>query len=208
MAVEVSQKDEFNAPKIVNIFRGRRISNPDRPSTYPPSPVSAIFAPGIPQGERIILAEAEIRADIRGGDQSLSALKKCRFVLENSHDTFSEKRVLEKAVTRTIKIISDYGEPEGTELLADALERFGDNARIRAAVSEAVSRIGCESDFDLILISLREGRGSKSRHFAALLEFAERYPTSVQRIIDSLRAVKGVDSEEAIRKLETISKEA
>jgi hypothetical protein len=191
--------------KIVSILRAKRLPYAERPLTEPPCEVPAMTAQ-ISEDDRLVISEADIRADIRIGDLSQTALRKCRFIIEHASNGFSEPALRELAIARTIRIIMDYGEPEGIPLISLALSLHGASRLVREAASEALSRMGdCESA-GLLLKNLEADIGAPEAHLCAILELAVRFPQLAEKFAEELRRLRGGGTafSDALSQLEAI----
>lgn len=192
---------------VVDISEGRRIHYGARPSVDETRPVAALYTPAVSEADRSILAEASIRADMNNGDPGLVVLRKCLFVLENAALVFKDPVFLERTVTRILKVIRDYGEPEGAPLVREALSTFGRMEGVRKAASDAISRIGEETDSGLILDSLKPDSSAPDEHLSALRSFAYRYPEKAGEIAAALEGINASDArfQHTIRELKAIA---
>lgn len=191
--------------KIVPILKAKRLPYAERPAIEPPCEVPAMTAQ-ISEDDRLVISEADIRADMRVGDLSQTALRKCRFIIEHASKGFSEPALRELAVARTIRIIMDYGEPEGTPLIFLALSLHGGSRLVREAASEALSRMGGPESAGALLKSLSADIDSPEAHLCAISEFSGRFPQLAGTIAEEIRRMggKGLAFSEALAGLEAI----
>lgn len=178
-----------NGPKIESILRAKRLPYSARPATEPPCKVNALLA-DIPEKDRFLIAEADVSADMRLGDPGLLALRKCRFIIENAQGAFSDPHLLELILCRAIRMITEYGEPEGAQLLLDALAHHMDMRSVREAVSMGISQIGDEGSLNLLLRLLAVDASSPETHLHSIISFIERYPDQASRAIMELREME------------------
>ena len=190
MSGGIAQK---RAAVVVDITKGRRIPYGRRPETDTACPVAALTVRGISETDRSLLCESNIRRDINNGDPSLTALRKCHYVLENAEAAFSDPAILELTVARIVGVIRDYGEPEGVPLLHESLRRFSGMEDVRKAVSDALSRIGGDDSYEIILASLQRDLARPDEHLTALRDFAYRYPEKAGAIAAALEALHDLD---------------
>jgi len=176
---------------VVNIKKAKRLPYSLRPETEPPREMASLFLKEVPENDRAILTENDMRADINDGDPGLVVLKKCRFVLENVDASFKDSQTKELLICRVVKVMMDYGESEAVVLLNEALSRFGHMKSVREAVSVAISRIGAENDLVMILSSLEKDLSSPEAHLSALVHFAVRYPEKAGDIVKALERLGG-----------------
>ncbi len=198
-------KGPEGAQRVVPILRAKRLPYAERPAIEPPCEVPAMIAP-IPEDDRLVIFEAEIRADITVGDLSQTALRKCRFIIEHASNGFSEPALRELAIVRTIRIIRDYGEPEGLPLISLALSLYGGSRAVREAASEALSRIGSEESSGMLLKNLAADSDAPGAHLCAISEFASRFPHVAPQMAKSIRMLNARNPafSEAASELESI----
>jgi hypothetical protein len=177
-------------PKVVPILRARRLPYSTRPTVEDPIPLRAYQAP-IPERDRYVIADAEIYADIRIGDLGLTALRKARYIILHAGEAFSDVALRELAVTRAVRVIVDYGEPEGLALLAEAVALFGHLRNVRVEVSRVIGRMGDESHLEMLLGSLAQDAECPLDHLAALAELVDRCPERSGAMVETVRRVLG-----------------
>ncbi|VVC04784.1 Uncharacterised protein [Candidatus Bilamarchaeum dharawalense] len=176
---------DHTSPRIIHITAARRIGRSERPEIEPPMLVKPLVA-RIPEKDRAIIAEAEVRLDMRTGDLDMVVLRKCNFVFEHAKEAFANSARRSRVVRNFVTIVQDYGEPEGVPLLQKALEKYGTSRPVRFAISTAISRIGDESCLDLLLNLVRMDVMFPKPHLDSLLQFAQSYPTTVPAILANL----------------------
>ncbi len=179
--------------KIIAISKARRLHYSERPSIDPPCAVGS-FTSKMPEADRAILAEAEIRSDITVGDPGLTALRKCRYILEHADLAIADLSIRERLVARTVAVIAEYGEPEGLPLVRGALALYGSMRTVREAASEALSQIGGERELDAIVPLVAADIAAPERHLRAIILLAERFPEIAARAAESLRAFDGSEA--------------
>ncbi|MCI0504163.1 hypothetical protein L0Y65_05650 [Candidatus Micrarchaeota archaeon] len=174
--------------KVVSILKAKRLPYSHRPAIEPPCEVKSLAAP-IPEQDRFLIAEADIHADIRLGDLNQTALRKCRYILENAPEAFKDRHFFELMLARTIRIISEYGEPEGVPLIGWAVERYSGVRSVREEASKAIAQIGDESSLALLLRLLALDASSPEVHLRSITALTERYPEAAGNAIEGIRAV-------------------
>jgi len=173
--------------KIVSILKAKRLPYSERPAIEPPCVVKALTA-DIPERDKYVIAEADIGADMRLGDLNLTALRKCRYILENAPYAFKDQHYLELMLSRTIRLIAEYGEPEGVPLLHLALGMYLDTPLVREEVSKAVSQIGGAGSLSLLLRLLAVDAATPGAHLRSISHFTDRFPEQAGEAIKGLRS--------------------
>lgn len=173
---------------IIHISKARRLHCPAS-STEPLCAVRPLWAFNLTEEERIPFAEADLRADLDRGDPFGWVLRKANHVIENASIAFLDGGSREELLRRTVGIIRDHGDPVGVRLLRKALDKHGHLRGVRAAVSEAASRIGEEGDLDLLIRCVREAGDDLPSVLKPIAMFASRHPGSMAAIGAALQAV-------------------
>ncbi|MFH0884318.1 MAG: hypothetical protein V1861_01250 [Candidatus Micrarchaeota archaeon] len=179
-------KSSDGRQKVVSLLKAKRLPYSQRPAIEPLCEVLAMTA-NISEDDRLVIAEADIRADIGVGDLSQTALRKCRYILIHASEGFTDAALCELAVARTVRIIRDYGEPEGIPLLSLANSLHGGSRVVREAVSDGLARIGNEESLEIMLKLLASDLDSPKAHLRSISEFADRFPKLAGRIIEEMR---------------------
>jgi len=184
-------KREFVRSTVIPIRRVRScrpLTYYSRPKTDPPFVVSSLCIRdhGIELADDSIvdLAVSDLMSNLHGPGEI--TLRQARFILENVGKLKTEK-AREKLILHTIDAITEFGEPEGTEILQDMMKKFGNNSHIREAVSTAIGIIGYNTDVELLLSNLSIDLDSPKIHLDALLEFSQRYPEEKQTIAEFVK---------------------
>src|SRR5512143_1593804 len=99
--------------KVVDITRARRRFCGACAPIGPPYPVPGIWVASVPEQDRALIMMADRRADMRIGDLGLRVLCKARYHLEAAGEALKAEEVRETFVVWVIRVIRDYGEPQG-----------------------------------------------------------------------------------------------
>ncbi len=160
--------------KLTHITQAKRIGYVRRPKAEPPIEVPELWASSVSEKHRVIIVEADLKADMSIGDPGFKVLRKSRYVLTNVSAAFKIQSERLDLVSRVIGIILDYGEPEGIGLLRASKSIFGYDPLISEKIAIAAAHIGLESDFDL-LVSILEDCNSLAA-IRSVQNFLDRFP--------------------------------
>jgi hypothetical protein len=174
--------------RVVPISLGRRRHYSQRPSIEPPLKVVALTA-SIPDEGRFVITEADILADTSIADLGLTLLRKCNYVLDAAPGAIRDPHFLELMLGRTVRIIGEYGEPEGLPLLNRALGLSLDKPYLREELSRALALIGDDRSAEPLISLLEADIASPAAHLTSLMLYADRYPELTGAIIGRLQAL-------------------
>ncbi len=172
--------------KVVHIFAPR--VRKALPAVESPFGTPALWISESSESDRVIMTEADIRADLPG-DRSGKALQKCLYAIENVSKAFKDQDRVEEMACAMVGVVRDYDSYAGMPVLRKALELFSHVKGVREAVSEAVGRIGRPEDVVMIMDSLKSDIESPEMHLRSLANLVERYPEKGEEAIAALKAL-------------------
>ncbi len=173
-------------PKVVAITRRLQPKGDERPSTNQISTEYDIYC-NAPERSKMEIVESEIRADMRNSLKNHEVLGKARYVIENAETAFEDQNQRIELVLRMIKIIREYAEPEGSQILLITLERYKEEIDIRKLISSALANIGTEEHLGVLinLVSLAD-TDQLQHHLVDLQEFLARHPECIAKAKEDL----------------------
>ena len=187
--VHVAARENARPVRVVGIGRARTLKVDKRPSTDSITTEYDIYcnAPERSKGE---IVESEIRADMRNPLKTHEVLGKARYVIENAETAFKEQDQRRDLLLNMITIISEYGEPEGTEVLLVALGRYQEDTHIRKAISAALANIGTTDSLNKIIdLTALSPKDEIDGYFEDIDVFLQRHPEckiEAARLLDLL----------------------
>ena len=130
-------------PKIVSIRTALRPQTDERPSTVAKHTEYDIFCEA-PESSRVSIVTDEIRTDMRSSIRYNDVLGKAMYIIQNAENAFHDENQRVRVILETLKIVAEYEQPEGVEVLLVALGKYGEAAQIKKQIVSALANICTE----------------------------------------------------------------